>query len=170
MITKNTFALSAFAALAFSGAVSAQTIPAEAQTRPVATVPPGTQAVITPNHVQAVSGVNGVQTSASPGSLDAYGLPSIKGAQAGNVAGLTYYCLHNQLVLGTAPIVASRTLAKRPDVQNDQFYSLGGKGLLQTEGNSTFDITTLGKTKRVMLCNQLVKKAQVMGNSAVVGK
>lgn len=153
---------SAFAALglAFSGAAVAQTAPQPGQ--PI--VPPGTQAVITPNHVQAVGGINGVATAATPGTLGENGMPSIDSAQAGNVAGLTSYCIHKKLSLGTAPRSASRTLAKRSDVQNDQYYSLGGRGLLQTSTNTPFDISTLPKDKQVLVCRDLFKKAQSLNN------
>ncbi|KXV24105.1 hypothetical protein [Gluconobacter japonicus] len=160
MNTNKYFAAFAALGLAFSGAAVAQTAPQPGQ--PI--VPPGTQAVITPNHVQAVGGINGVATAATPGTLGENGMPSLDNAQAGNVAGLTSYCIHNKLSLGTAPRSASRTLAKRPDVQNDQYYSLGGRGLLQTSTNTPFDISTLPKDKQVLVCRDLFKKAQSLNN------
>ncbi|AFW01050.1 DUF2501 domain-containing protein [Gluconobacter oxydans] len=160
MNTNKYFAAFAALGLAFSGAAVAQTAPQPGQ--PI--VPPGTQAVITPNHVQAVGGINGIATAATPGTLGENGMPSIDSAQAGNVAGLTSYCIHKKLSLGTAPRSASRTLAKRSDVQNDQYYSLGGRGLLQTSTNTPFDISTLPKDKQVLVCRDLFKKAQSLNN------
>ncbi|GAC86426.1 hypothetical protein Gbth_025_040 [Gluconobacter thailandicus F149-1 = NBRC 100600] len=160
MNTNKYFAAFAALGLAFSGAAVAQTAPQPGQ--PI--VPPGTQAVITPNHVQAVGGLNGIATAATPGTLGDNGMPSIDNAQAGNVAGLTSYCIHKKLSLGTGPRSASRNLAKRADVQNDQYYSLGGRGLLQTSSNTPFDISTLPKDKQVLVCRDLFKKAQSLGN------
>ncbi|WP_246091370.1 DUF2501 domain-containing protein [Swingsia samuiensis] len=120
----------------------------------------GSQAVVNGQQkVQAVS-INGVATAATPGALGNDGLPSIANAQVGNVAGLTAYCVHKKLVHGTAPRVASRKLAHRPDVIADQYYSLGGRGLLQTATNTPFDISSLPKDKKVLLCVSLVQKAQ----------
>ncbi len=164
MISNKYFAVLAAAGLTISGAAVAQTIPPIPQSSPVPTVVPGTQATLPSASLQAVAGGKNVLTAATPGVLDADGLPSIENAQAGNVAGITYYCVHHKLVLGTSPIVASRMLAKRSDVKNDQFYSLGGKGLLQMAGGNVFDISTLSKDKRVMTCNDLIKKAQSLGH------
>lgn len=169
MISNKYFAVLAAASLSISGAAFAQGVPPIPQSSPVPTIPAGTQATLPSANLQAVAGGKNVLSAASPGTLGADGLPSIQNAQAGNVAGLTYYCTHHKLVLGTSPIVAARTLAKRPDVQNDQFYSLGGKGMLQMQGGNVFDIGTLPKDKRVMTCNDLIKKAQSLGDSAVVG-
>lgn len=169
MISNKYFSVLAAASLTISGAAFAQTVPPIPQSSPVPTIPAGTQATLPSANLQAVAGGKNILTAASPGTLGADGLPSIGNAQAGNVAGLSYYCVHQKLVLGTSPIVASRTLAKRPDVQNDQFYSLGGKGLLQTAGGNVFDISTLPKDKRVMTCNDIIKKAQSLGDSSVVG-
>ncbi|MFT8808299.1 DUF2501 domain-containing protein [Gluconobacter sp.] len=169
MISNKYFAVLAAAGLTISGSAFAQGVPPIPQSSPAATVVPGTQATLPSANLQAVSGGKNILSASSPGTLGADGVPSIENAQAGNVAGLTYYCTHHKLVLGTSPIVAARTLAKRPDIQNDQFYSLGGKGLLQTAGGNVFDISTLPKDKRVMTCNDLVKKAQSLGDSAVVG-
>ncbi|MBF0875492.1 DUF2501 domain-containing protein [Gluconobacter cerevisiae] len=160
MISSKYFAVLAAAGLSISGAAVAQTVPPIPQSSPVTTIPAGTQARLPGAHVQAVAGGKNVLSAASPGVLGADGLPSIEGAQAGNIAGLTYYCTQHKLVLGTSPIVAARKIAKRPDVHSDEFYSLGGKGLLQMTDGNVFDIGTLSKDKRVTTCNDLVKKAQ----------
>lgn len=113
---------------------------------------------------QIVNGVTGSTTAATPGALGTDGLPTLASAGAGNVAGLLSYCIHKKLVYGTTARSTARALAKRDDVKNDQFYSVGGQGLLQTGTSTPFDIATLDKSKRVELCSDLVKKGQSLSD------
>ncbi|AOX17956.1 hypothetical protein [Kozakia baliensis] len=161
-------------------------IPAYAQSSaPVPSVMPGSQAQAMPSgsvpvtrdgapsaangNMQAIGGSaisNSVATASTPGALNGYGgLPSIDSAGAGNIAGLMSYCVRNGLEYGTAQRVVGRDLAKRPDVQNDQYYSLGGKGLLQTNSNVPFDISTLDRGHRFQICAQLAQRGQKLGTN-----
>ncbi|GBQ12347.1 DUF2501 domain-containing protein [Swaminathania salitolerans] len=152
---------------------------AHAQQAPTPAVPPGTQSTAMPagsvpvhregaphaatDMMQAVGGSavsNTVSTAATPGVLDHYGLPSLDAARAGNLAGLASYCVRNHLVHGTTLRVVGRKLAMRPDVKNDQYYSLGGKGLLQTSSNVPFDVSSLDLSHRTQLCAQVGQVGQ----------
>lgn len=112
------------------------------------------------NGAQVVGNVSGTSTTATPGVLGEGGLPSIENASTGNVAGLLSYCVHKNYASGTTPRSVARNLSKRPDVRNDQGYSLGGQGLLQNSTSKPFDIATLELSKRVKLCSDLTKKGQ----------
>lgn len=84
------------------------------------------------NGAQVVGNVSGTSTTATPGVLGEGGLPSIENASTGNVAGLLSYCVHKNYASGTTPRSVARNLSKRPDVRNDQGYSLGGKDCCKT--------------------------------------
>ncbi|GBR03139.1 hypothetical protein AA21952_0968 [Acetobacter oeni LMG 21952] len=107
-----------------------------------------------------VHGVTGADTAGTPGAVGAGGMPSIDNAGTGNVAGLLSYCVDKKYTPGTTPRTVARKLAERPDVKNDQAYSLGGQGLLQNGTSTPFDISTLKKSQRVKLCSDLTKKGQ----------
>ncbi|WP_122038334.1 DUF2501 domain-containing protein [Asaia bogorensis] len=173
MLSRLCLGLTAVAGLTFAGAS------AHAQQAPVPSVAPGTQSTVMPagsipvhrdgapdaaSHVmQAVGGSgvsNTVATASTPGVLDHYGLPSLDAAKAGNLAGLASYCVRNHLVHGNTLRVVGRKLAKRPDVQNDQYYSLGGQGLLQSNTNVPFDVSTLDLSHRTQLCAQVRQRGQ----------
>lgn len=172
MMSRLCLGLTALCSLAYAGA-------AHAQQAPVPAVAPGTQSTVMPagsvpverpgaptannGAMQAVGGPavsNTVATAATPGVLDTYGLPSLDSAKAGNLAGLASYCVRNHLVHGTTLRVVGRKLAKRPDVQNDQYYSLGGQGLLQTSTNVPFDVSSLDLSHRTQLCAQVGQRGQ----------
>ena len=173
MFSRHCLGLTALCSLVFVGAT------AYAQQAPVPSVAPGTQSTVMPagsipvqrpgapqasaTMMQAVGGSavsNAVSTAATPGVLDTYGLPSLDSAKAGNLAGLASYCVRKHLVHGTTLRVVGRTLAKRPDVKNDQYYSLGGQGLLQTSTNVPFDVSTLDLSHRTQLCAQVGQRGQ----------
>ncbi|PHY95502.1 DUF2501 domain-containing protein [Acetobacter pomorum] len=113
---------------------------------------------------QLVGNVSGTSTTSTPGVLGEGGLPSIENTSTGNVAGLLSYCVHKNYASGTTPRSVARNLSKRPDVRNDQGYSLGGQGLLQNGTSKPFDIATLDLSKRVKLCSDLTKKGQSLTN------
>ena len=162
------FALTA-AALATTGILAlqgatAQTVAVPSTTAPAqSAVPAGTTIPPVPgyNHgAQAIANVDPAQTTATAGALGKDALPSVDSAGAGNVGGILYYCIKTKTLYGTTPRTVARTLSKRPDVRNDQYYALGGKGLLQTNTNAPFDIKTLDLSKRTKVCNDLVKRGQ----------
>lgn len=134
----------------------------------LSTAPAGAVPVTNPLHsaaaptsgVQMVKGVTGATTASTPGAVGEGGLPSLDHATPGNVAGLVSYCVHKKYTPGTTARSVGRALAKRDDVKSDQNYSLGGQGLLANDTSKPFDIATLSKSKRVMLCSDLVKKGQ----------
>ena len=167
MISNKYFGVAAACGLAFAG-VSAAHAQTTTPSAPNAAVVVPVVPVTTPNgHLagptqgaQVVGGVSGVVTASTPGTLGMDGLPSIDNAQAGNIAGVLTYCDHRKLVLGTTPRSVARRLASRSDVKNDQFYSLGGRGLLQNGTATPFDISTLPKDKQVLVCQALIKKGQ----------
>lgn len=157
------------AAVPVFSSAQAQSVDTPVATAPAAngapTIPAGTN--IPPQTAlahggQVVQGINGVSTAATPGTLGEDGLPSIDAAKDGNVAGLLSYCVRHQYGYGTTTRVIGRQLAKRPDVKSDQYYSLGGKGLLQTASSTPFDISTLDKTHATKLCSDLTKKGQTL--------
>ncbi|GBQ25208.1 hypothetical protein AA12717_2004 [Gluconacetobacter sacchari DSM 12717] len=160
--------------LVVSGAAHAQSAAAQLPAGTTLSTPPaGSVPVASPadpasnpatRGTQIVKGVTGTTTAATPGVLGENGLPSLASANAGNVAGLLSYCIHKKLVYGTTSRSTARALAKRDDVKNDQFYSVGGQGLLETGTSTPFDISTLDRSKRVELCSDLVKKGQSLSN------
>lgn len=169
MLSYTTRGLTAVCSLALAGVFVGAV--AHAQQAPIPSVAPGTQSTTMPAgsvpvhrdgapHVstdvmQAVGGnaiSDTVSTVKTPGVLGAYGLPALDSAKAGNLAGLASYCVRNHLVYGTTLRVVGRRLAARPDVKADQYYSLGGKGLLQTSSNVPFDVSTLDLSHRTRLC------------------
>ncbi|GBQ90344.1 DUF2501 domain-containing protein [Asaia krungthepensis] len=173
MVSRFCLGLTALCSLAYAGAT------AHAQQAPMPAVPPGTQSTVMPagsipvhrdgaptannGMMQAVGGPevsNTVATAKTPGVLDTYGLPSLDSARAGNLAGLASYCVRNHLVHGTTLRVVGRKLAKRPDVKNDQYYSLGGQGLIQTSTNVPFDVSSLDLSHRTQLCAQVGQRGQ----------
>ncbi|WP_246375823.1 DUF2501 domain-containing protein [Gluconacetobacter takamatsuzukensis] len=168
------FALSCGVAFSAVGAAHAQGAPAQVpagttlSTQPVGSVPVTSPADPASNPAtqgaQVVNGVTGSTTAATPGVLGTNGLPTLASAGPGNVAGLVTYCIHKKLVYGTTARSTARALAKRDDVKNDQFYSVGGQGLLQTGSSTPFDIATLDRSKRVELCSDLVKKGQSLSD------
>ncbi|UYH50954.1 DUF2501 domain-containing protein [Candidatus Kirkpatrickella diaphorinae] len=123
-------------------------------------------AAVAPGKMQVVGGKNlsnTVLTAKSPGVLGSDGLPDITSAGPGNVAGLLAYCVQNKIGSRGMTRVVGHALAKRGDVQSDQFYSLGGQGLLQTASAETFDVSTLSKSSRVKLCTDLAIRGKEFG-------
>ncbi|MFT8420595.1 MAG: DUF2501 domain-containing protein [Gluconacetobacter sp.] len=176
MLMNRFSALAVSCGLAFSvvGAAQAQGVPEQVPAGTTLSTPPaGSVPVTSPvdpasnpatQGAQIVNGVTGSTTAATPGVLGENGLPTLASASAGNVAGLVTYCIHKKLVYGTTARTTARALVKRDDVKNDQFYSVGGQGLLQTGTSTPFDISTLGRSKRVELCSDLVKKGQSLAD------
>lgn len=175
MLSRTCLGLTALCSLVVAGAS------AHAQQAPVPSVPSGTQSTMMPagsvpvqrdgapgaasTVMQAVGGSgvsNTVATVATPGALDSYGLPSLDSAKAGNLAGLASYCVRKHLVHGNTLRVIGRDLAKRPDVKTDQYYSLGGQGLLQTSTNVPFDVSTLDASHRTQLCAQVGQRGKAI--------
>lgn len=149
--------------LASQGA-TAQTVAVPSTTAPAqSAIPAGTTLPPVPGYnqgAQAIANVAPAQTTATAGALGNDAMPSVDSANAGNVAGVLYYCIKSKAVFGTTPRTVARTLSKRADARNDQYYALGGKGLLQTNTTAPFDIKTLDLSKRTKVCNDIVKRGQ----------
>lgn len=140
----------------------------QSQAVPTGSIPVMRQAgaAVAPGKMQVVGGKNlsnTVLTAKSPGVLGSDGLPDITSAGPGNVAGLLAYCVQNKIGSRGLTRVVGNSLSKRGDVQSDQFYSLGGQGLLQTASTETFDVSTLSRSSRVKLCTELAVRGKGFG-------